>query len=213
MSSVDQTPMNCPACGREQMFAMWGSVNASLNPELKEGLLSGELMQFQCEACEEEARVVYPLLYHDMGQKLMIWLQPGDTPPDDGPGIGRMQKAFEGYRYRWVQTYNELCEKIRLDDEGIDDRMFEYFKAILCEDEHSPISRADQLLFCGCEEDEGDKCIRFGILSPDSYEEFLVSYSHYAALLDNTTLDLDEVFPLEGQWQRITYRDFWDGEG
>ncbi len=57
MSMPDETMITCPACGNEQKFMIWNSVNASLNSDLKEKILSGELVDFCCDACGEKSRV------------------------------------------------------------------------------------------------------------------------------------------------------------
>src|SRR5262245_16499969 len=112
--------ITCPACGREQTFPMYRSVNVTRDPALKAELLDGELTRFSCAACGHAAQVSYPLLYHDMEQMLMVWVVPGEGPgpeplTSDLQGMGDEAQALgRGYRCRLVRTRNDLVEKVRL---------------------------------------------------------------------------------------------------
>ena len=209
MSIPDKTAITCPACGNEQTFVMWSSVNVSLDSDLKEKVLSGELVDFCCEKCEETSRVVYPLLYHDMEQNLMIWLMPGDEPPADGPGGpgGLMNKVSEGYQYRWVQSYNELVEKIYIFDAGVDDRALELFKSVLRKQWPDEVEDEDEILFCGDEEREGESRIQIAIMSPAGCREVELEKDVYLRFADHAAEDLDDMFPLDTTWPRVNHGD------
>ena len=66
MSMPNETMITCPSCGNEQKFTIWNSVNVSLSPELKQKIISGELINFCCDKCGDKSRLVYPMLYHDI---------------------------------------------------------------------------------------------------------------------------------------------------
>ena len=52
------------------------TINVSLDPELKEKLINGDLIAFNCQECKYETHFPCNLLYHDMGEKFFIyWLQ------------------------------------------------------------------------------------------------------------------------------------------
>lgn len=129
MSRQTQCTLTCPSCGREQEFIAWDSLNVTLDPEARGQLLRGELTRFRCAHCGWSGDVLYPLLYHDMEQRLMIYLLPegGDLGPIPAPPFAPMQD----YRFRRVRTRNELREKILLFDAGLDDRLLECLKHTL----------------------------------------------------------------------------------
>ena len=214
MSMPDETVITCPACGNEQTFVIWQSVNVSLNSDLKEKILSGELVDFRCEKCAEKNRVAYPFLYHDMEQNLMIWLYPGDAPPsNDSDGTGALaSKLGEGYQYRWVQSYNELVEKIYIFDAGIDDRAFELFKSVLRKQWPDEVSDEDEILFCGAEESEGSPRIQIGIMSPGGYREVELEKDVFLRFADHAAENLDVVFPLDATWPRVSHHDLLEVE-
>lgn len=112
MTMRSTTPVSCPGCGHEQEFTVGQTLNATLDPDLREQLLSGQLTAFTCGSCGRQADIVYPLLYHDMTRRLMVWLVPGDEQPasfgDAGSEVGR------SYTFRLVRTRNELVEKIKV---------------------------------------------------------------------------------------------------
>ncbi len=121
--------LTCDVCGTVQDITAYDSVNVTLNPELKQKLLDGELSKFVCRTCNWSTGIVYPVLYHDMKQKFMIWLRPGTAQPETtslplGPLIAE-------YTLRLVESRNDLVEKVLLFDEGLDDRAFEFLKLSL----------------------------------------------------------------------------------
>jgi len=214
MSRSIRKEIRCPRCGHEQEFVMWQSVNVSLDPNLKEQILSGNLVQFCCEQCEHTTHVAHPLLYHDMDLHFMVYFFPADDEPEEETEESSPfeKSAMEGYQFRSVASYAELLEKIRLADAGIDDRMFECFKCLLREQWSDQISDADDIAFCDCEEKEGVKHIRIGTASPDGYHEGVFPYKLYDEYVSNTDFDPDEFFDSSRKWRRVNHRDFWGKE-
>src|ERR1700721_1075561 len=83
MTMIHTMPLTCPRCGKESRTAVYNSVNVSVNPALKEQLLSGSLMKWQCEACGDRRLNAFPLLYHDADQGILIqWLHPAYAPTE-----------------------------------------------------------------------------------------------------------------------------------
>jgi hypothetical protein len=150
MTMHSTSPVSCPACGREQAFDVWRTLNATLNPELRDRLLSGQLTAFTCDACGHRADVVYPLLYHDMQKQFMVWFVPGEGQPEslDASLFGALGKGLgQGYTYRLVRTRNELVEKIRIFEDGLDDRVVELLKAFLRHGGEEAVRGAEGSLF------------------------------------------------------------------
>jgi hypothetical protein len=127
MSVPKQSPIACSHCKTEQPFAMWESLNVTLHPELKDKLLANELTLFTCNHCGWSGQVVYPFLYHDMAEKLMIWFWPAEGEPDTKV----LPEAMKDYRLRIVGHRNDLREKIYLFDAGLDDRVLEFLKLLV----------------------------------------------------------------------------------
>lgn len=185
MSMPSTNRVVCPQCQHEQEFIVWQSMNVTLDPELKEQLLRGELNAFTCEKCGEKTPVHYDTLYHDMRAGLMLFLTHGDGQP--GEDFIQLQslmgKGVVLYRCRLVRNRNELIEKILIFDAGLDDRMVEVFKLMLGHHLSEQGRNVDELLFRGFgtteEGGEGEKHIGFVIISGDEVENISVPLSAY----------------------------------
>lgn len=74
MSEVTKKNIKCDKCGKEFEAQLYNSVNVSLTPELKERALKDEINHFVCPHCDSV--VEKPFFYHDMKNKIMIWVWP-----------------------------------------------------------------------------------------------------------------------------------------
>jgi len=134
MSIQQITKLECPVCKTKYDIIYWESLNAKIDPDAKEKLLSGELFVKVCPSCGEANRVSYPLLYHDMAQKVMVNLvfdKDGIewNPKDILSGLSFLSSnAMPGYRFRVVRDQNALLEKAKIFDSGMDDRIIEIMK-------------------------------------------------------------------------------------
>jgi hypothetical protein len=175
MTRVSEEILTCPNCGHEQPFTHYDSVNVSLDLDLKERLLSRELTTFCCSECGTAAEVVAPMLYHDMNQQLMIWLIPGDDPvPPDPFESGPLSILSGGLKSRCVRSFNELVEKIRLFDDGLDDRIIELSKLLICLQE--PSFHDGELFFDGLDEADEETAAHFVHLEDEEGQTISVSW-------------------------------------
>ncbi len=76
MTQVGIYKLKCGWCGGDVEAALYHSVNVTLDPELKGKLLNNELNMAICERCGKLNRYEIPLLYHDMGERLMVYYFP-----------------------------------------------------------------------------------------------------------------------------------------
>lgn len=127
MSSRETIQVTCPKCQHAQAFENWQSVNVTLNPELRERVLSGELFTLTCAKCGEETTIEKALLYNDMERSFMVCLS-GSEPPAV-PSIDSLD--LSKVRLRWVETPAHLSEKIRIFEDGLDDRLLEIQKILV----------------------------------------------------------------------------------
>jgi hypothetical protein len=205
MSQRRTTTVTCPHCGHSQDFSTWPSLNVSLDPDEKPRLLSGELHRFTCGKCASQTQVSYPLLYHDMERKLMLYnLEEGDTPEVLPDGIlgGLLGIMRESYSFRQVHSRNELVEKIRIADAGLDDRVVEIFKVIL-RGQNTELSEGDLYFSYIQAAPNEDSVIAFYWLGDDGGKEVampLATYRAYETHLGNLVAADHEP---AGQWQRV----------
>lgn len=203
MSIPETTAVECSACGHSQPFTLWKTLNVTLDKEQKQELLNGRLTTSTCEKCGATANVVYPMLYHDMARRFMVWLwsEPGDPCPED-PQLFRMMR---GYRLRIVSTFNELLEKIFVFDQGCDDREIEFFKFLLRvqrENESDPLDGT--LYFLGIQPGEnGEDILGFEHVRESESESFGLPLSVYRDAVASFRRDFTLEEPKPGTWLRV----------
>ncbi|MEW5850221.1 MAG: CpXC domain-containing protein [Myxococcota bacterium] len=140
MAEAKRVDVTCPECGRVQPFLAHTSVNVTLEPALKRQLMSTELLRFTCAACGFSNLTLFPLTYHDMDSRLLFRMTAGG--PDPGPLTVEQREQLLGYVLRVVRNLDELQEKVRITDAGLDDRAVELMKLdmlrIIREETHAP---------------------------------------------------------------------------
>ena len=142
MSEKRIEKIRCPKCGGEHEFTIWNRINTELDPDLREKVISGELFRTVCPSCGQTIDVIYPCLYHQMGDKFMIYYAPGQEAMRQAVeafregteeiGIKRGSGPDEeGYTYRVVGSLYDLQEKIAIFEAGLDDRAIEICKVYI----------------------------------------------------------------------------------
>ena len=200
--------ITCRACGRQQEFVVWETLNATLNPELKQRLLAGDLNTFVCDGCGDEAEVVYSMLYHDMTQHFMVWLlaEGGELP--DLSTIGQLGgvigESMRSYRLRTVGSRNELVEKVLLFDSDFDDREMELFKLALVETmRRSGKAVEGTLLFAGTSDPPEGRLIRFVLLHETGRKALAVPWDEWDRVAPGLASLLPEPQAEAGKWLRV----------
>ena len=51
MTNCYMQEVECPECGKKNKITLWNTVNARLNPEIRDDLLNGKIHQYSCQAC------------------------------------------------------------------------------------------------------------------------------------------------------------------
>jgi hypothetical protein len=192
----------------------YDSVNVSLNSDYKERLINGELTIFTCHKCEYQVEMVYPILYHDMENKLMIYLDPDGQL--DLNGLGNKQFLFgtllkDSYRYRIVSTREELVEKILIFDDNLDDRPFELFKYYIRETHLGNGDDPDQTILYyggrGLIEDEGEVIFINKLSGPDQ-KSFRLPIGKYQEINEGYTDYYPDLKDGAGRWLRVNENYF-----
>lgn len=213
MSISREIKVACPKCGKESTFKIWKSLNTSINPEMKEKVLSREMFRFVCPECGTEAEIDHPLLYHQMEDKIMIYYVQDEEgfreaekvfngeAYDDGPE--QEPKALDGYLRRIVASQNDLIEKIRVFDDGWDDRIIEIMKVVFID----PVAKEnpDLGIFTLYYDGNKDK-IRFVIINEEttcgSFDAPEGMYEDLVEKLAENMMDIreEENFTIDFNW-------------
>lgn len=127
----------CPKCQTENDVILWEKVNVTMNPDLKEKLFSGTLNQLLCKECGHQSRIDIPLIYHDMDKKFFIHFAPEYPMGEEEELITNLNQETmtlfdESYenRLRVAFDFRTLMEKIKIFDDGLDDRSVEVCKTL-----------------------------------------------------------------------------------
>ena len=126
----------CPHCHAPQRLRMYERVNTDRHPEWKPMIMDGSLFDLTCTACGQTTRVGYPMLYHDPAKKLIVMLAENDNRAEAYASlqtlVGEPFPLDKGYTVRAVTQPPELAEKITVFDSGLDDRIVELLKLMVC---------------------------------------------------------------------------------
>ena len=156
--------ITCAKCGKKSTLTLRACVNVSLHPDEKEKVLDGSFFHRVCPSCGETISVFYPCLYDDMQKALMIYLLPDQTEEalaklnaQQKTWSEDMLKAAKVCTMRAVRSINELAEKIKIYDAGLDDRFVELAKAFVFAQflKQTPGCQVVQVLFERQEEKDG----------------------------------------------------------
>ena len=133
MSKHHIDSLTCPECGSREEITIWETINVSLDPSLRNKVLSKELFVHKCSKCGTGIFIASGILYHDMENKFM--LNYNELPPSeiDYEGI-EMPSEFclnDVYTYRCVYGFNNFREKILILENGLNDIVIERIKYII----------------------------------------------------------------------------------
>lgn len=149
MSKHRKESIVCPGCGNKQDIIIWESLNSELSPEAKRKLLDGDFFVFNCE-CGYSAGIDTALLYHDMTHQVMVYYVNEDSKNQAKETFEETKKfGMLDYKYRIVNSQDELREKALIFDKGLDDRIIELIKVFyfLQIEENNPDLDIEGLLF------------------------------------------------------------------
>ena len=148
MSKISIKPFTCPTCGNKGDLKMYDSVNVSLDPTLREKVLSGDIFEWSCPQCEKTFSIRHDLLYHDMDKDFQIYYSPNNCSGINKM-INDMLTKYPGMRKlcRTVDSLNALREKIYIFEEGLNDIAIELAKLVMKFDKNNNIPETCELWF------------------------------------------------------------------
>ena len=200
MSQHRQIEITCPKCRHTQSFTIWESLNATIDPGKKTELLRGELTQFTCSRCRASSEVAYPMLYHSMDRRFMVYCGAEGTVPDlSALPFGKLLK---NYRLRVVPTRMALVEKIQLFDADIDDLAMELFKISMRAQMNE--GAAEEMYFNSSgKSNTGQPALHFVLLAGQAWETITVARESYDEFATGVALLLGQEPAPPGEWLRI----------
>lgn len=164
----------CPECGHEQELTVTPSVNVTVDPEMREKVMSGDLFLFTCEKCGFSGFAGFPFIYEDKETNggFLLYLEPDCQDRSVGiEGDVADQVLLQNMTMRLVTTLNELKEKIFIFEAGLDDRVVELFKTLALSKMKADNAdeMPDELRFTKVETVEGEELIIFAAFKEEEY--------------------------------------------
>lgn len=130
-----KTSAKCSSCGNIHEITFYNGINTREEPELKDKVKDGSLFLWECPHCGKTNLVSGQVIYHDPDEKLMFWLLPPGSVPEDKVAIIEnslleASQTLEGYTFRRVDDAGSLIEKVNIFDSGLDDTVIEIVKYV-----------------------------------------------------------------------------------
>lgn len=125
----------CPSCGETSDISVYSGVNVGEEPELKAKVKDGSLFLWECPHCGKTNLASGQTIYHDPEERVMIWLLPKGSVPEDKvrlveASLAEAAGTLEGYVFRRVEDAGSLIEKVNIVDAGLDDMAVEMCKYV-----------------------------------------------------------------------------------
>lgn len=128
--------IKCPVCQTEAEQPLNIAINTRLHPELKQKLLDGTLLLFECEHCGAKRRITSQFMYHDPDKKLLFFVAPNFNEQRDNvlAQLEEFLRTFpfstEDYQMRIMLETADLMEKVQIFDYGFSDTEVELVKML-----------------------------------------------------------------------------------
>ena len=201
MSARSSFELSCD-CGHEFEVVLWDAINVTEKRELKSKLLNGEINQIQCGQCKKRSYIEKNLLYHDMDEKVWIQMFPQSDRSNWSSLEDQQRKSMKkiaqskGYRFRLAFGQQELLEKIRIFDSGLDDRIIEIIKLKVLEQEDIAKEVPDgELSFSQYFSDKEEIQFKLTSMDKNMSQSIVVNYDHYEEVIDSKEF-LDDRYDL-----------------
>ncbi len=204
-----ETTAVCPKCQQTTKALIWASINVGVNPEMKERLQSGALFQQHCTQCGHAFHALYDTLYHDPEKPLMVWLKHyrhGRVVTMESAPLEHTEERLAFYHLRLVTSLRQLCDKIRVFDDGLDDRVVEFMKSVYWSTLYQGREYDDDLIvYAGIQSHYGKNLLAFHHWAPDG------QVSASAVEMETYEGTAERILPLlppltTGKWELINHR-------
>lgn len=133
---AEKMSIQCPVCQHPSSQPLEMAINTRTTPELKQKLLDGTLLMFECENCGAKRRITTQVLYHDPDKKLLFFVAPNYNRDKESiqEQLTELLQSFpvslENYEMRIMIDPADLMEKVHIFDAGHHDTEIELVKML-----------------------------------------------------------------------------------
>lgn len=117
----------CEFCGEFNEMETYYNLDSRKYPEQKRKLIKNELFKYECKKCGAVYLLTYDMMYHDVENKVIIYLDAMMQHTKQIKKKIRKQKKQLGkdYRFRIVKSASALSEKAIIFEHKYDDKIIE----------------------------------------------------------------------------------------
>ena len=127
--TVQTIELACPVCGKKAEYAITTVIDAQSDREAAEKALDMSAFRLTCPACGHTVTLSYGCVYENREKEFTVALVPGIQQKTAGEAMRQQKRRFSaGWRYRMTPDANAFAEKIRMLENGRDDRVVELCK-------------------------------------------------------------------------------------
>ncbi len=134
MSNKKDTKIICPNCKHHFKFPSYSIIDAVKDPELTQKVANLSLFRFKCPECGYEGELIYPFVFNDDEDKILLLFVPRTYNEADMEGFDALASdciAYKkGYLFRYVNDRNSFAEKLNIFYHDLDDRVIEVYKLV-----------------------------------------------------------------------------------
>jgi len=65
------------------MATLWGSINVTVDPHLKDEFYKGKINVFDCEKCKMQTPIICGFMYNDLVRRILVQYQPPQGMDDE----------------------------------------------------------------------------------------------------------------------------------
>lgn len=202
-----KTNMLCSRCNEASPVPVFDSIDLAEASDITRTMaLSGKLFLFQCPLCGKKEPISYPMNVFDDDMSCFITVLDADHKTADYRRICRVYQDIDinpdTDRYRIVDTCQELSEKLRIFNDGLDDRIVEIIKIFVCEEVSGDISKIHQVKCIYRKMENGKISFAAKHMSEQadielSMKNYMVIEQNFAALDDE---DFKSAYIINQQW-------------
>lgn len=193
----------CPGCHRliGVIEPPVKNFDLTYNPELRKELLDGRINQAFCSSCKKVFRCETELLVFHEKHKYAI-LAAAREHGDVIRGKSLLFSLFghTQFRFRVVRYCIEAIEKVRIFEDGLDDRAVEWMKYQFCPPQVKSAQNQNLLLYTGISDNTLSFCVFDDFDEPTDAKFFVPSekYQQYTTRCKPELLDNPNI-----RWKRI----------
>lgn len=116
--------LKCPSCHTTTHVKSEMMINPVFEPELKEKLMDRAYFKQECPLCHTQIHFLHPLIYYDPVHHHMSLLE---IDNDDESMLPHVNEEVIYYQHI-VKKENDLIEKIRIHEDGLQDEIIQQLK-------------------------------------------------------------------------------------